>query len=126
MPKILDPTPVVYQVRVETPLGDIYFEKFELMFGADLRVKDWLYNAGRVRRIRQQEPELGRGLVFWVTGLSTRTTKHVADLLAKAEAMFNEREKGVLAREMRSAAGRWSTMHPRDSDPPRVFPGERT
>lgn len=99
MPKIMDPTPVVHEVRVETSLATIYFRKLESMFGDDLDVKDWLYDSGRIRRIRLTEPEFGRGLTFWVTGRMAEATRPVARLIAKAEAMFDERERGLLARE---------------------------
>lgn len=96
MPKITDPTPAVYQVRVETPLAGQYAQHICSTHGVNMLHEVRITG---VQKIEQSEPEYGRGLVFWVRGTADIARKRVERIIAEAETTFNDRERANLARE---------------------------
>jgi hypothetical protein len=105
MLRIDTPVPAAYTVKVHTSLPKTYMRAFHaLLSDPDRPISGdhWIQPTRRsrgVERIEIAEAESGRGLVFTFQGGPERAMKIVAQMLAEAEAEFDERERSLLANE---------------------------
>lgn len=106
--RIDTPRPLVYTVKVHTPLTSAYMRCFHILYSdPEFPAKSgdgWLIpnmGARSVERVEVAEPEFGRGIVFHVRGDARRATKEATRMIEAARAEFSERERRLLADETR-------------------------
>lgn len=101
-----EPRPLVWSVKVHTPLTAEYMRCFHHMysdpeFPANCG-EGWLVpNRGErsVTRIEVAEPEFGRGIVFHVRGTARRAAKEAERMIEAARAEFSPHSRRLLSRE---------------------------